>query len=195
MPIPPAMRKSWLLSLLAAVGWILLALVSYLRISLFLENSLLYKLLLVWSWLWSLLWSLSGVLSYLAVKAYGRSMAVLTATSILGLLIWTADWKVVYLQSQIRLHHETFADLASSYESGRPLEVPSWMKYLSIEGDVQAQEHGLYFPVFVDKWRAESGEGFAYIPGKADPQTIIQTAEGDIGGPTHDLGEGWWWVE
>ncbi|MFC4012988.1 hypothetical protein ACFOY2_37575 [Nonomuraea purpurea] len=65
---------------------------------------------------------------------------------------------------------------------------------MSVDGDVQAQERGLYLPIYVD-WRAKNGSGIAYFRRPPSDDYLIQTAAGDLGRPTRDLGDGWWWVE
>lgn len=100
----------------------------------------------------------------------------------------------VYAEGQVWLHRDAFAELAADHEHHRTLAVPGWMEYLSIDGQVRPQRDVLYLPVFED-WRAESGRGIAHIPGSDGRGTTIQTASGDLGSATRDLGDGWWWVE
>lgn len=180
---------------MALIGWIVLGAIYYLFIPIFHTIWLFTWLAIAVGWLWAGLWSFTAVMSYLSLKSYGRAAVGLVTAVTIGAILWTTDWPLAHVKSVLWLSQGSFADLAADYESGKPPAVPSWMQYLAVDGKVEAQPNGLYFPVFVDLWRSESGEGFAYLPGDANPRTLIQTAEGDIGGPTHDLGNGWWWIE
>ncbi|WP_371781785.1 hypothetical protein [Streptosporangium subroseum] len=146
-------------------------------------------------WIWAALWSFAAVMTYLSFRTYGRSFAILVIAVTLGAVIWTTDWETVYIDSQLWLHREEFAALVAKNESGRPLTVPWWMEYLSIDGQVRQQGPVLYLPVFEDSWRAETGSGIAHLPDLPDSRTLVQTAAGDMGSPVRDLGNGWWWVE
>ncbi|MEV0597539.1 hypothetical protein [Nonomuraea cavernae] len=186
----------WRMSvLMACSGWLLLAAAYYFYIPIFHTIWLFTWLLIGIGWLWAGLWTFTAVMSYLSIRSYGRAVAGLVLAVSVGALLGRVDWPVTSVKSMLWLCRDDFAEVASAYERGRPVVVPAWMRSLAVDGDVQAQENGLYFPVFVDLWRAETGVGFAYIPGTADPRRLLQTAAGDLGAPTHDLGNGWWWVE
>lgn len=180
---------------MAFFGWLLLAAAYYFYIPIFHTIWLFIWLLIGFGWVSAGVWSFTAVISYLSIRAYARACVTLTIAVTIGACLWHTDWPKASVRSMIWLRGEAFAEVATAYERGRPVVVPSWMKSLAIDGEVQAQENGLYFPVFVDEWRAETGEGFAYIPGAPSRQKLLQTADGDLGIPTHDLGNGWWWVE
>ncbi|MEU7986691.1 hypothetical protein AB0B56_17665 [Streptosporangium canum] len=197
-PMSSAMKTArWSRSTLfmASLGWLLLTAASYLWIPLFRMIWRLNGLVLAVFWLWAVLWSFTAVMAYLSLKAYTRAFAALVIAAVIGAVIWTTDWKAVYVDSQFWLHRDEFAALAAAYDNREPLVVPWWMEYLSIDGQVRRQGDVLYLPVFEDAWRAETGVGIAHLSGPPDSQTIIQTAAGDIGSPVRDLGGGWWWVE
>ena len=111
-----------------------------------------------------------------------------------GTVARTTHWETLYAESQVWLHRDAFAELAADHDNGRPLTVPGWMEYLSIDGQVRPQHDALYLPVF-EGWRAETGRGIAYIPGPDAQSTTVHTASGDLGSATYELGDGWWWVE
>ncbi|OUC96054.1 hypothetical protein [Streptosporangium minutum] len=143
-------------------------------------------------WLWAIVQSVKAVMSYLSRKAYGRCVAASVAIAITWAVVWTTNWNALYVESFFALHRDTFAQLAIAHENHRPLVVPWWMRYLSVDGEVQKQGDAIYLPVVLDQWRGESGAGIAYLPVS---KTSLQTSAGSVGGPVHDLGDGWWWVE
>ncbi|MFF5211690.1 hypothetical protein [Streptosporangium sp. NPDC000396] len=194
LPVMKTARWSKWTLFMASLGWLLLAVASYLWIPLFRMSWLLMGLALSAFWLWAALWSFTMVMSYLSRKAYVRAFAALVIAMAVGGAIWTTDWKAVYVDSQFWLHRDEFSALAAAYDSHESLVAPWWMKYLSIDGQVQDQGDALYLPVFED-WRAETGVGIAYLPNPSDSETVVQTAAGDLGRPARDLGNGWWWVE
>ncbi|NRQ37699.1 hypothetical protein HII36_38600 [Nonomuraea sp. NN258] len=185
---------------MAVIGWIVLGAGYFLFIPIFHAIGLFAVLVIGAGWTWAVLWSIAAVVSYLAVRSYGRAAAGLAIAVAAGALLWTTDWTLAHVRSVLWLGEAGFAELAADYESGRPIEVQPWMSYLVMDGEAEAQPGALYFPVFVD-WRGEYGEGFAYLRGGGSPQavtrtqTLIQTAPGDLGEPAIDLGGGWWWVE
>ncbi|MFB9209021.1 hypothetical protein ACFFV7_48100 [Nonomuraea spiralis] len=146
------------------------------------------------AWAWAVLWSFAAVMTYLSLKRHVRSFVTLTIAALLGVVIFRIDWQTLYIDGQFWLHRDEFAALVAEHESGRPLTVPWWMKYLSMDGQVQQQGEVLYLPVFED-WRAETGSGIAHLPAPPTSRTLVQTASGDLGSPVRDLGDGWWWVE
>ncbi|MGI5493123.1 hypothetical protein [Microtetraspora malaysiensis] len=180
---------------IALVGWFLLTAASYLWIPIFRVIGPLNRLVLLALWIWVICSTFAAVDSYLSLKAYARAFTALVIALNIGPAIWWADWKAIYVDSQFWLHREEFAALVAAHENNRPLIVPGWMEYLSIDGQVRQQGQILYLPVFEDPWRAETGAGIAYLPGTPDSQTIVQTAAGDVGSPVRDLGNGWWWVD
>ncbi|MEO3854563.1 hypothetical protein [Acrocarpospora sp. B8E8] len=111
------------------------------------------------------------------------------------MVIFRIDWQTLYIDSQFRFHRDEFAALVAENELNRPLTVPWWMKYFSLDGQVRQQGGGLYLPVFVEPWRAESGRGIAYLRHPPTSEMIIKIATDDFGRPVRDLGNGWWWVE
>ncbi|MFD1547660.1 hypothetical protein [Nonomuraea guangzhouensis] len=181
-------------ALMAFAGWLFLAATYYLFIPIFHEIWLYIWLLIGFGWLWAGLWTFTAVIAYISITSYGRAFAGLVLAVVIGTFLWRTDWPIASVKSMIWLRQGAFADVAAAYERGQPVAVPAWMRSLAVDGEVQAQENGLYFQVFVD-WRAESGVGFAYIPGTADSRRLLQTAAGDLGAPTRDLGNGWWWIE
>ncbi|MFB9527582.1 hypothetical protein [Nonomuraea roseola] len=181
--------------LMALIGWLVLAATYFLYIPIFHSIWLFVWPLIGVGWLWAALWSWVAVMSYLSIRRYGRALAGLVIAVAFGAALWTTDWPVFHVRSVLWLEHEAFAELAADYEKGKPLTVPAWMRYLAVDGDIQAQKDGLYFPVFVDLWRAETGRGFAYVPVARGREPVLQTAEGDLGSPTRHLGGGWWWVD
>ncbi|MEU6799068.1 hypothetical protein ABZ907_45885 [Nonomuraea wenchangensis] len=90
---------------------------------------------------------------------------------------------------------DAFAELAADHRGGRPIEPPWWMAYVSVDGEVRVLDRGLYLPVLVDEWRGESGAGIAYLGASPVAGRLVPTAEGGMGRPVRDLGDGWWWVE
>ncbi|MFI6458274.1 hypothetical protein ACIBF6_42845 [Streptosporangium amethystogenes] len=180
---------------MASLGWLLLTIASYLWLPMFQTIWRFNALVIVMCWIWAALWSFVAVMTYLSSRAYGQSFVTLVIAVTLGAIIWTTDWKTVYIDSQFWLHREEFATLVAENESGRPLTVPWWLEYLSIDGQVRQQGPILYLPVFEDSWRAETGSGIAHLPDLPTSETTVQTAAGDIGSPVRDLGNGWWWVE
>ncbi|MFG1879795.1 hypothetical protein ACGFIV_33670 [Sphaerisporangium sp. NPDC049003] len=180
---------------MATFGWIFLIAANYLQIPLYRQIWLFSWLVNTFGWVWACLWTFTAVISYLSVQTYARAAIALIIAITLGAVIWRVDWRTTFIDSTLRLHQGSFAELAAAYREGRPLAPPWWMKYLSVDGEVQAQNHGLYLPIYVDEWRSEIGSGLAYFPSRPSNDFLIQTAEGDVGRPIRDLGNGWWWVE
>ncbi|MEU3167278.1 hypothetical protein [Streptosporangium sp. NPDC006930] len=176
------------------LAWFVLLALEYFWIPVFRVSWLFAWLAIMASWLWVISRSTAVVMSYLSLRDYGRCVAALLLTLGVGAVARTADWEALYAESLIWSHQAAFAQLAVDHGNHRPLTVPGWMEYLSIDGQVRPQGDTLYLPVFED-WRAETGRGVAYIPGSDGRGTTIQTASGDLGSATHDLGDGWWWVE
>ncbi|WP_424536931.1 hypothetical protein ACOZ38_45210 [Sphaerisporangium viridialbum] len=181
--------------LMATFGWIFLAAASYLQIPLYRQMWFFSWLVIAFGWVWACLWSFTAVISHLSVQAYARATVALIIAVALGAVIWRVDWRTTFIDSTLRLHQGSFAELAAAYREGRPLDPPWWMKYLSVDGEVQAQNDGLYLPIYVDEWRSEYGAGVAYFPSRPGDDSLIQTADGGVGRATRDLGNGWWWVE
>ncbi|MFI7057567.1 hypothetical protein ACIBLB_36390 [Streptosporangium canum] len=187
---PPSRPALTMLSL----AWLVLLALEYFWIPLFRVSELFAWLAIIAAWLWAIGRSTTVVLTCLSLKDYGRCVAALLLALSAGSVARTAHWSALYAEGQVWLHGDAFAELAADHEHRRPLTVPGWMEYLSIDGQVRPQRDVLYLPVFED-WRAESGRGIAYIPGSDGRGTTIHTASGDLGSATHDLGDGWWWVE
>lgn len=180
---------------MASVGWVFLLVSSYLQIPLYRKIWLFSWLVIAFAWLWAYIWTFTTVISYVSIQAYARAAIALIAAVVLGAVISRVDWRTTFIDSTLRLHQESFAELAAAYREGKPLDPPWWMEYLSVGGEVQAQDHGLYLPIYVDEWRSETGSGLAYFPSTPGNDLLIQTADGDVGRPVRDLGSGWWWVE
>lgn len=197
MPVSPLKSARWSkwTVLMATCGWIFLVAASYLQIPLYRQTWLFTPLVITFAWLWAGLWTFTAVISYLSIQAYARAAIALLIAVTLGAVIWRVDWRTTFIDSTLQLHQASFAELATAYREGKPLDPAWWMKYLSVDGEVQAQEHGLYLPIYLDEWRSENGSGLAYFPSPPSNDFLIQTAEGDLGRPIRDLGNGWWWVE
>ncbi|NUW37601.1 hypothetical protein HTZ77_40295 [Nonomuraea sp. SMC257] len=181
--------------IMALLGWLVLTIVSYLSLPMFQAIWWFSKLVTAAAWIWAALWSFTAMMAYLSLKVHVRSFAVMVIMVFLGAVIFRIDWQTLYIDSQFWLHRDEFAALVAENASGRPLTVPWWMEYLSIDGQVRQQGEVLYLPVFEDSWRSESGSGIAHLPAPPTSRTIVQTAAGDLGTPVRELGNGWWWVE
>ncbi len=177
-----------------SLAWLTLVALEYFWIPVFRVSELFAWLAIMAVWLWVISRSVAVVVTCLFLKDYGRCVAVLLLALGAGAVVRTADWEPLYAEGQVWLHRDAFAELASDYDNHRPLTVPGWMEYLSIDGRVRSQDDALYLPVFED-WRAESGRGIAYVPGSGGRGATVRTASGDLGSATRELGDGWWWVE
>ncbi|MEU8203086.1 hypothetical protein [Streptosporangium sp. NPDC049046] len=179
---------------MVSLAWLALVALEYFWIPVFRVSELFAGLAITAAWLWVISRSITVVMTYLSFRDYGRCIAALLLALGAGAVVRTADWEALYAEDLVRSHRDAFAELAADHEHHRPLTVPGWMRYLSIDGQVRPQGDVLYLPVFED-WRAETGRGIAHVPGSDGRGTTVQTASGDLGNATHDLGDGWWWVE
>jgi hypothetical protein len=183
-----------------AVGWFGLA-VSYLRILPFFGVlSWVTWLALVACWLW-----VGGVPTAAAVLLAGGgarwwaawsvavAMAAALASTVMG-------WPATTPGAQFRAHRADFAWIAAEYRAGRigpDTELPWRLRPLSVDGRAHRQCRDdclLYLPAWRD-WRDEDGSGFAYFAVRPRIGTPVATAEGDVGTPERELGDGWWWVD
>ncbi|WP_155350884.1 hypothetical protein [Acrocarpospora pleiomorpha] len=130
--------------IMALLGWLGLAIVSYLSLPMFQTIWWFSKLMTAAAWIPAALWSFTAVMTYLTLKAYVRSFAVLVIAVLLGVVIFRIDWQALYIDSQFKFHRDEFAALAAENKLSRPLTVPWWMKYLSLDGQVR------HLPVFED---------------------------------------------
>ncbi|MEW9530931.1 hypothetical protein [Microbispora sp. NPDC049125] len=192
MTVRQRIRLPWLLAF-ASSGWIALIGLEVLWIPLSQMSLSLSWFLIAVAWVWAIFWSTKTAFAYLAVRAYGRC----GLATVIMLVIWAGirvtDWNALYVDGVFWLHRDTFTELAGAYESGRPFTVPSWMKYVSVNGQVERQRNALYLPVSLDRWRGETGAGIAFLP--YGRESVIATAAGDVGRPVRNLDNGWWWVE
>ncbi|MEU8268654.1 hypothetical protein AB0B89_15970 [Sphaerisporangium sp. NPDC049002] len=168
MPMSQLKSARWSVwtTLMAICGWIFLVVSTYLQIPLYRQMWLFNWLVIAFGWAWACLWTFTAIISYLSVQAYGRAATALIIAVALGAVIWRVDWRTTFIESTLRLHRGSFAELAAAYRDGRPLDPPWWMKYLSVDGEVEPQEDGLYLPICVDEWRSETGSGLAYLPSR-----------------------------
>jgi hypothetical protein len=163
----------------------------------------------IWAgWLWVI-----GVPSVAAIGLAGRrawwpaaSVGALAVLAAAGL--WTVGPPELTPGGQFRQHRSDLARLAGDYRTGLfdgDRVLPWRMRSLSIDGQahqrcgssdpvIGRRDCALYLPAWQD-WRAQSGAGFAYYPTGPGPDASIVTAAGDTGKPSHELGDGWWWVE
>ncbi|MER7500354.1 hypothetical protein AB0L05_15735 [Nonomuraea pusilla] len=197
MPVSSLKSARWSkwTTLMAVSGWIFLLAASYLQIPLYRQIWLANQLVIGFGWLWACLWSFTAVISYISVRGFMRAAVALTMAVTLGAVIWRTDWQMTFIETTLRLQQGSFAELAAAYRAKKPLDPPWWMRYPSIDGEVQEQGTALYLPIYLDEWRSERGSGLAYFLKPPGKDRMIQTAEGDMGRPVRDLGDGWWWVE
>jgi hypothetical protein len=92
-----------------------------------------------------------------------------------------------YVDRQYRTHRTAFAELARDYRAGR-LDGT-----LCRSGFAYAGPTAMFVQMW-QNWRAESGTGLAYFARPSTTATTIATAEGDVGQPRREVGDGWWWV-
>jgi len=179
---------------MALLGWLLLVVACYLRLPLGRALSLWYWLLITALLAWAAWWTFLAVMADLSRKAYLRATVPLLTGVIVAAALAIPNWENAFIDSLFLLQQDRFDAIGTAYRQGEPLPVPWWMGLLSIDGSVQAQEDGVYLPVYED-WRAETGAGIAYVPSPPDPETVFMTAAGDVGRPVRSFGDGWWWVE
>jgi len=103
-----------------------------------------------------------------------------------------------YVDRQYRAHRTALAALARDYRAGRldgtgTLTLPDGVRDLSPSGFAYAGPTALFVQMW-QNWRAESGTGLAYFLQPPAADTSITTAEGDLGQPRREVGDGWWWV-
>ncbi|MFI6324597.1 hypothetical protein ACIBG8_44215 [Nonomuraea sp. NPDC050556] len=174
---------------MAAAGWLLLGGVEFFWLPITRELTFLSLLILVFAWLWVIVWNAKVWLSFLRLKQYAFFIGALIVGTGLGAFVRTADWNTAFVQTNFWLHRDSLRHLAEDFDNGRPLTVPAWMGWFTMNGEVRPQGNTLYLPVWED-WRAETGVGIAYRP-----QGVLQTAAGDLGHARWELGDGWWWVQ
>ncbi|MGW5162400.1 hypothetical protein ACWEPN_43595 [Nonomuraea wenchangensis] len=182
--------------LMAVLGWMFLVAANWLQIPLHREMGWFGALFVVaFGWMWGGLWTFIAVLLRLSVRAYARAVVVLVVAAVVGAGVWVVDWRAVFVDGVVWAGRDAFGELAADYRGGRPVEAPRWMAYVSVGGEVRVLDRGLYLPVLVDEWRGESGAGIAYLGLSPSAGRLVPTAEGGMGRPVRDLGDGWWWVE
>jgi hypothetical protein len=68
---------------------------------------------------------------------------------------------------------------------------------MSIDGRAHRRCDGptcaLFLPAW-QNWRDTDGAGYAYLPSPPPRDFTIAVAEGALGQPQEDFGDGWWWV-
>ncbi|WP_204061613.1 hypothetical protein [Microbispora corallina] len=145
-------------------------------------------------WAWAVLWSFLTVMSYLSLKAYLRAALALLLAATVGGALLVPDWERTFIDSLFLLQHDRFDAIGAAFRRDEPKPWPWWIGLVSMSGDYEVQQYGLYLPVYED-WRAETGAGIAYLPRPPDQDTTFSTAAGDLGRPVRSFGNGWWWVE
>jgi hypothetical protein len=197
--------RGWLV--VVVVGWLALAASYYLVLPLFGVLSM-----VTWSLIW-LCWLCVTVVPTLAAGrlAWRRAVRPAVVWSLFAVLaeiaLWTVGLPQRTAEGQFRQHRGDLAQLAADYQAGRiggDAALPWPLRFLSVDGrahrrcgsaDPQTgrKDCALFLLLWQD-WRAESGIGFAYYPTRPGPDASIVTADGDIGAPVRELGEGWWLV-
>ncbi|MEV0458709.1 hypothetical protein [Catellatospora methionotrophica] len=198
-PYEPAAPRHVGKMVVAATGWLALAVAYYFTLPIFDMISLLGWLLLAACWLWAVIASVVVVMSLLKQRRWQRAVAAAMIAAAAGLGTWHADWLAIYLSSQVWLHHAELDDLAAQHRRGTlpaDARLPWQIRYLSIDGRVHAQPDaaGLYLPMW-QNWRGEAGGGLVHLATPPDQDTLIQTAPGGQGRPRRHIDGDWWWVE
>jgi hypothetical protein len=206
-PVSDGFQHRARLVVVLVLGWLALAASYYLVLPLFGVLSTVTWALVSLCWLWVV-----GVpvlvAGGLAWRRAVRPMVVWSLVAMLaGALLWTLGLPQRSPEGQFGQHRSDLMRLAADYRAGRiggDAALPWRLRFLSVDGRVHRRcgladpragrtDCALFLLLWLD-WRAESGIGFAYYPTRPGPDASIVTAEGDIGKPVRELGEGWWLV-
>jgi hypothetical protein len=163
----------------------------------------------IWAgWLWVIGVPVVAAIRLAARQVWWPAASVSTLAVLAAAGLWTVGPPELTPEGQFRQHRGDMQRLAAGFRIGLfdgDGALPWRMRSLSIDGHahrrcgftemvVGRRDCALYLPAWQD-WRAESGTGFAYYPTGPGPDASIVTAAGDIGKPSRELGDGWWWVE
>jgi hypothetical protein len=203
-------RRAHSIALVAVVGvgWILVAAISYFAIPL--SGRLILAALLLYGlvWLFAVALSVGATIGLASGRRWVGAVGVLAGSTAAVILVMTADWATIYVNTQLDIHRGALAELAAQHRAGElddDVQLPLRMRYLSIDGHAHMQHvldfgdrsqdvHALYIPVW-QSWRHENGFGLAHFVGPPPAGALLTTADWDVAGPTRPLGDGWWWVE
>jgi hypothetical protein len=158
-------------------------------------------------WLWVIGVALGTAvrLARRGARWWAASWSVLALLATIGM--WTTGWPQLTPEAYFRHHRHDLALLAADYRAGR-LGTDNGLPWRLRSMSVDFQSHdrcgvtdpqtgrkscALFLLAWQD-WRAEVGVGFAYYPTRPGPDASLMTAAGDLGSPTRELGDGWWWV-
>jgi hypothetical protein len=198
-------HRAWLVAVV--LGWLALAASYGLVLPLFGVLSMVTWSLISLCWLWVIVVPVlaAGVLAWHGAV---RPAVVLSLLAVLtGAALWTLGLPQCTPEGQFRQHRGDLARLAADYRAGRvdgDTALPWRLRFLSVDGQAHrrcgladpqtGRKDCALFLLLWQNWRAESGIGFAYYPTRPGPDASIVTAEGDVGEPVRELGEGWWLV-
>jgi hypothetical protein len=187
-----------------AVGWLVLAAAYGVVLRIFGVISLVTAGMAWLGWLCAAGLPVAVAISLARRRRWRPAIAVAAAAVVAAAGLWILGLPAVSPQSQYRQHRADLAALAAAYNAGQlgeDSDLPWRMRFVSVDGKAHRRclEGGvttcaLYLAAWQD-WRAESGSGFAYFPSPPAAGSAIVTAEGDLGSPSRELGDGWWWVE
>jgi len=159
-------------------------------------------------WLWVIGVAVSAAvrLAKRGARWWAASWSMLALLATIGM--WTIGWPQLTPEGYFRHHRHDLALLADEYRAGRlgsDNGLPLRLRWMSVDfqshhrcrvTDPQPGPKGCaLFLLAWQNWRAEVGVGFAYYPTRPGPDALLLTAEGDVGRPTRELGDGWWWVD
>jgi hypothetical protein len=189
-------RRGLLMTALGAAGWLLLIPVVLLTQGPPLGGSWVSLPLWLAVLLLAALVSTAAVLFAVVKRSWGVALAALVLAAA-GLVVTIRNSSQIdYVGYQYRTHRTALAALAEDYRAGHlhgDLTLPGDVRPLCRSGFAYATDTALFVQLW-QNWRAESGTGLAYFPTRPGPATSIPTAEGDLGQPRRELGDGWWWV-
>jgi hypothetical protein len=153
------------------VGWILVAAVSYFAMPLSGRFSLAALLLYGLVWIFAFALSVGATIGLALGRRWVGAVGVLAGSTAAVILVVTADWATIFVNTQLDIHRGALAELAAQHRAGElddDVQLPLRMRYLSIDGHAHMQRdilggdnshNALYIPVWQD-WRAENASGW-----------------------------------
>ncbi|GLW27764.1 hypothetical protein [Actinoplanes regularis] len=189
-------RRGLLRAALSCSGWLLA--IPLLRLTRM--PPLLGSYLVLPIWMASFLLATAVSITAILIACLRRSWGVALASVVLaaaGVVTTRLNSQVDVIDYQYREHRAALAELAADYRAGRlpagDLTLPPDLRSLSPSGYAYVSRTEVFVQMW-QNWRHESGTGLAYFAVPPTEQTLVNTAEGDLGNPRREVGGGWWWV-
>ncbi|MEV4641051.1 hypothetical protein AB0J80_27285 [Actinoplanes sp. NPDC049548] len=199
----PSHRRAWWPTVM---GWAALACSYFVAVPVFGVLSPVTWTMAYLGWLGAILGPAYGALRSARIRGLTPTVMWWCLWVVLAVAILTMLRPPVLTVDDLYQRHRADLDqLAAEYRAegiGEDRALPLRLRFLAVDGQAHLRctsrdpdrGCGVYLMLWQD-WRAEAGFGIAYFPVRPNSEVRITTASGDSGGPTRELGKGWWLVE